>query len=233
MLRSVKYGLYGAVLAGLVGGTVAWTNTSSTRPCTCSSTDARKRCTPPPRASVQVLALGRLPPRRPRPGRAEPVRGGAERRDDRLQARPAAPPRRRRVAAPGLDDRADRGAGARCARLLDQRLHLGVALAPAAARRHRHRAAHARSGSRSPTTASARGSPRPTRPSGSCSRTWASRLGPADRLSTGVERAARVRRSTSSSPASCSTPASSNKPIPFDTKKKIDSVAAPPARRRS
>ena len=26
MLRSVKYGLYGAVLAGLVGGTVAWTN---------------------------------------------------------------------------------------------------------------------------------------------------------------------------------------------------------------
>ena len=30
MLRSVKYGLYGAVLAGLVGGTVAWTNVDKT-----------------------------------------------------------------------------------------------------------------------------------------------------------------------------------------------------------
>jgi uncharacterized protein YabE (DUF348 family) len=30
LLRSVKYGLYGAVLAGLVGGTVAWTNVDKT-----------------------------------------------------------------------------------------------------------------------------------------------------------------------------------------------------------
>ncbi|MGI8760305.1 MAG: ubiquitin-like domain-containing protein [Jatrophihabitantaceae bacterium] len=30
MLRSVKYGLYGAVLAGLVGGTVAWTSVDKT-----------------------------------------------------------------------------------------------------------------------------------------------------------------------------------------------------------
>ena len=30
MLRSVKYGLYGAVLAGVVGGTVAWTNVDKT-----------------------------------------------------------------------------------------------------------------------------------------------------------------------------------------------------------
>jgi resuscitation-promoting factor RpfB len=30
LLRSVKYGLYGAVLAGLIGGTVAWTDTDKT-----------------------------------------------------------------------------------------------------------------------------------------------------------------------------------------------------------
>jgi uncharacterized protein YabE (DUF348 family) len=30
LLRSVKYGLYGAVLAGLIGGTVAWTNVDKT-----------------------------------------------------------------------------------------------------------------------------------------------------------------------------------------------------------
>jgi len=30
LLRSVKYGLYGAVLAGVVGGTVAWTNVDKT-----------------------------------------------------------------------------------------------------------------------------------------------------------------------------------------------------------
>ena len=141
VLRSIKYGLHGAVVAGLIAAPVVWTSVDKSvaprrrRP-------APARCARPPTTSARSL--------RPR-ARGSPATTCSP-------PRPTAPSsdgmhvvlRRGRLLHldidgkrdPGVDDRADGRRRARPARLLDRRLRVGVALPSAAARPDRHRHPH-------------------------------------------------------------------------------------------
>ena len=119
LLRSVKYGLYGAVLAGLIAAPVVWNPVDKSvqlvvdgaaRPRVQHDRRPRRRCRSRA-AAYRVSGHDLLAPRR------RAVHDGMP---DRPAPRPVAAPRRRRQAHRRVDDRPDGRRSARRSRLLDR-----------------------------------------------------------------------------------------------------------------